>query len=157
MPRAARQPAAPKIDPAAAPARVEPWFKPPIDPDKEPELNEFIHAFALSPPFLVAWSIGYLSDSYLTLTMVLLATPYAVGKLVAALGGRGAWAKSPSDWLSHFSLPMSIWIPTLILGLNLSQGESDLRRLFMAGGVYLALVVGQFVVKKLGGSKEKSA
>ena len=55
--------------------------------------EEFLSSLTFSPPFLVAWACGYVSDKLMGYVMFLMVLPFFVEQGVVAMGGRGAWAR----------------------------------------------------------------
>merc|ERR1711998_412830 len=79
---------------AEAPTK-SPWQF--FDPKDDPELMDFVTAYRYSPPFLLAWAFGVMSDEYLFFALFLMGMPLMRDKLVECLGGRGAWAKKQAE------------------------------------------------------------
>ena len=105
--KAAATPAAPVAAPAAGTANngtVE---------------AELLDAIRFSPPCLVVWGLGYLSDSLMATAIFLMITPLASAKIVDALGGPGAWngvyVRFRQKVGQTMYLPLQIWIGPLMI------------------------------------------
>merc|ERR1711988_228302 len=140
-----------------------------FDPEAEPLLQEVVEAYRFSPPFFIAWSIGYLSESYLLLTLAIMGMPLAKEKLVTYLGGRGAWAKKNElagdkkkgnkkpaadaypHWTDHFVVSQGVWIPPVSLIFFSQEGFQSITNWYLTmGGTYLSTCFFQFVLVRYG-------
>ena len=165
---------------AAAPAAAA------AAPEAPPD--DLLQAFAFSPPFFVAWSLGYLSDARMLACLFVMALPWCTRRGVQYLGGRGAWAKeappaepptakqaavaaaaaaanNSSSLAEAMRLPLSVWLPSMMLmGLaSRDAGTTDLQYMTSTGltmlAVYCILVAANLVSIKMGltGKKAEAA
>ena len=146
-------------------------------PEEPPD--DFVQAFAFSPPLFIAWALGYLSDDKMLACLFLMALPWCVRRGVEYLGGRGAWAKTepptnqtpkkeakaafqaagaaadaaanaPSDFAQALRLPLSVWLPPMMLMGVTSRDGSDFQYVFTMLAVYCVLVWFHLIAIKMG-------
>ena len=142
--------------------------------------EELLNNMIFSPPFLVAWALGYFSDFNMFLALFLMMMPMLTSRTVEALGGRGAWAKKVKaakepnraskradakgnplpppveevPLVEHLQLPTSVWAPPLML-LFFTKTEDDSEYAdmkFVTNGiaVYVTMIAGQYAMRKMG-------
>jgi len=172
------EPAKPTEQPAPETKHTKQWFQV-FHPEDDPEATEVLRAFAFSPPFLVAWSLGYLSDFYFFFVMAMMAMPLLKDKMVEKLGGRGAWAPKPVEasaapakgkkakpgpppkptryqaLLDAMFVPTGVWLPPFLL-ISMSSPERDATFFMWVAGIYAMLVLVQYFIDPLKNQKKKA-
>merc|ERR1719434_110534 len=68
---------------------------PPAEPAAKTFYDELLSAVTFSPPFFLAWGLGYMDDKAIGVFMMVL--PVCASRAVDALGGKGAWARKTAD------------------------------------------------------------
>ena len=111
--------------------------------------KELLQALTFSPPFIIAWSVGYVKDLQMFAILSMMLAPLMVEKAVLAVGGKGAWrgkAESIVAYTKPLQLPASVWLGPMCVVMYFSDSTNAMDTVGMWVLIYLILCVCNYFI-----------